>query len=146
MPRFLRRTVFGLLLISTLLACLIYSVTWRPAPREVLTFSCPITAPVLVPGQALKVMTWNIQYLAGKRYVFWNDLAAGTDEAPTADDMAFSLDEVARVIRDEQPDIVLLQELDTNAKASAYQDQLALLRERFPASGVQRLALTGAAA
>jgi hypothetical protein len=28
-----------------------------------------------VPGQALKVMTWNVQYLAGKRYVFWNDLA-----------------------------------------------------------------------
>ena len=26
--------------------------------------------------------------------------------------MAFSLDEVARVIRDEQPDVVLLQELD----------------------------------
>ena len=61
MPRFLRRTVEGLLLISALLACLIYSVTWRPNAKEVLTLTCPITAPVLVPGQALKIMTWNIQ-------------------------------------------------------------------------------------
>jgi endonuclease/exonuclease/phosphatase family metal-dependent hydrolase len=71
-----------------------------------------------------------VQYLAGKRYVFWNDLAQGNDEAPTQEDMAFSLDEVARVIRDEQPDVVLLQELDDGAKASDYQDQLKLLQER----------------
>jgi endonuclease/exonuclease/phosphatase family metal-dependent hydrolase len=44
--------------------------------------------------------------------------------------MAFSLDEVARVIRDEQPDIVLLQELDDGAKASDYQNQFKLLQER----------------
>jgi endonuclease/exonuclease/phosphatase family metal-dependent hydrolase len=44
--------------------------------------------------------------------------------------MAFSLDEVARVIRDEQPDMVLLQELDDGAKASDYQNQLKLLQER----------------
>ena len=133
MPRFLRRTVSGLLLISALLACLIYSVTWRPDAREVLAFSCPITAPVLMPGQALKVMTWNIQYLAGKRYVFWYNLSdgSGPDTRPTREDMAFSLDEVSRVIRDERPDLVLLQEVDDNAKASGYQDQLALLQERL---------------
>ena len=133
MPRFLRRTVEGLLLISALLACLIYSVTWRPNAKEVLTLTCPITAPVLVPGQSLKIMTWNIQYLAGKRYVFWYNLAdgSGPDTRPTRDDMAFSLDEVSRVIRDERPDLVMLQEVDNNAKASAYQDQLKLLQERL---------------
>ena len=39
----------------------------------------------------------------------------------SAQRLGFSLDEVARVIRDEQPDIVLLQELDDGAKASGYQ-------------------------
>jgi endonuclease/exonuclease/phosphatase family metal-dependent hydrolase len=34
------------------------------------------------------------------------------------------------VIRDEQPDVVLLQELDDGAKASDYQNQLKLLQER----------------
>lgn len=130
MTRLLRYTlllaVFALVLIGTL----IFSLTWRPEARETLPVSCTGTPPTLVPGQALKVMTWNVQYLAGKRYVFWNDLAQGNDEAPTLEDMAFSLDEVARVIRDEQPDVVLLQELDDGTKASDYQDQLKLLQER----------------
>src|SRR3546814_19482551 len=92
-----------------------------------------------MPGQALKVMTWNVQFLAGKRYVFWHDLAQGNDESPTLEDMAFSLDEVARVIRDEQPDIVLLQELDDGAKASDYQNQLKLLQDRLTRSDRHRV-------
>ena len=130
MTRPLRYALLGLLIVIGLAGAMVYSLTWRPDAREVLPVSCSTQAPTLAPGQALKVMTWNVQYLAGKRYVFWDDLAAGTDEAPTADDMAFSLDEVARVIRDEQPDIVLLQELDDGAKASGYQNQLKLLQER----------------
>ncbi|HWT70082.1 MAG TPA: endonuclease/exonuclease/phosphatase family protein [Pseudomonas sp.] len=130
MTRLLRYTLPGLLIAIVLIGVSIYSLTWRPGAREVLPVSCSTRAPTLAPGQALKVMTWNVQYLAGKRYVFWNDLANGTDESPTPEDMAFSLDEVARVIRDEQPDIVLLQELDDGAKASDYQNQLKLLHER----------------
>lgn len=133
MPRFLRHTLLGLLLLAGALASLIYSLTWRPEAKEVLTLTCPATAPVLMPGQAIKVMTWNIQYLAGKRYVFWYNLAdgSGPDTQPTHEDMAFSLDEVSRVIRDERPDLVLLQEVDENAKASDYQNQLTLLQERL---------------
>lgn len=130
MTRLLRYTLLIVLIVLGLIGLLIYSVTWRPDAKEVLPVSCNAKAPTLVPGQALKVMTWNVQYLAGKRYVFWNDLAQGDDEKPTPEDMAFSLDEVARVIRDEQPDIVLLQELDDGAKASDYQDQFKLLQER----------------
>ncbi len=130
MTRLLRYTLLLAVLALVLIGALIFSLTWRPDARETLPVSCTGTPPTLVPGQALKVMTWNVQYLAGKRYVFWNDLAQGNDEAPTLEDMAFSLDEVARVIRDEQPDVVLLQELDVGAKASDYQDQLKLLQER----------------
>ncbi|MCU1727723.1 endonuclease/exonuclease/phosphatase family protein [Pseudomonas sp. 7P_10.2_Bac1] len=133
MPRLLRPTVFGLLLISAVVAGLIFSVTWRPDPKEVLPVTCPVAAPTLVAGQAIKIMTWNVQYLAGKRYVFWYNLidGSGPDDRPTREDMAFSLDEVARVIRDEQPDLILLQDLDEEAKSSDYQNQLALLQERL---------------
>ena len=130
MTRLLRYTLLLVVLAIALIGGLLFSLTWRPDARETLPVSCSGTPPTLVPGQALKVMTWNVQYLAGKRYVFWNDLAQGNDEAPTLEDMAFSLDEVARVIRDEQPDVVLLQELDDGAKASDYQNQLKLLQER----------------
>ncbi|MBM7061438.1 endonuclease/exonuclease/phosphatase family protein [Pseudomonas sp. UL073] len=133
LPRVIRPILFSLLVIATSLAALVYILTWHPAAREDLPVSCEGPAPSLQPGQALKVMTWNVQYLAGKRYVFWYDLAdgSGPDLRPTAEDLAFTLDEVARVIRDEAPDVVLLQELHEGAKATDYQDQLALLRERL---------------
>ncbi|OWQ38564.1 endonuclease [Pseudomonas lactis] len=134
MTRLLRITLLSLLIIAGLLAALIYSLTWRPADKETLPVSCVAPrAPTLLPGQALKVMTWNVQYLAGKNYVFWYDTpdGSGPDDRPTVEDMAFSLDEVARVIRDEQPDVLLLQEVDEGAKPSHYQDQLALLQERL---------------
>ncbi len=129
------RYLIALALLIALTAGLIYDVTWHPARHEPMPVTCnakDATPPLLVPGQALKVMTWNIQYLAGKRYVFWYDMAdgSGPDERPTPEDIAYNLDEVARVIRDEQPDIVLLQEVDDGAKNTDYTNQLALLQER----------------
>ncbi|MFK3796756.1 endonuclease/exonuclease/phosphatase family protein [Pseudomonas sp. NPDC088444] len=123
-------------LLMVLMAGLVYDITWHPARREQMPVTCnarDATPPTLVPGQALKVMTWNIQYLAGKRYVFWYDMAdgSGPDERPTPEDVAYNLDEVARVIRDEQPDIVLLQEVDDGAKNTDYTNQLALLQARI---------------
>jgi endonuclease/exonuclease/phosphatase family metal-dependent hydrolase len=134
MPRLLRY-VIALALLLALIGGLIYNVTWHPARHERMPVSCnarDAAPPILMPGQALKIMTWNIQYLAGKRYVFWYDMpdGSGPDERPTADDIAYNLDEVARVIRDEQPDIVLLQEVNDGAKNTDYTNQLALLQER----------------
>ncbi len=130
----LTRCLLIVLVPSGLLLVLVYALTWRPAALEQMPVSCNATpgAQVLVPGQALKVMTWNIQYLAGKRYVFWYDMAdgSGPDAGPTPEDVAYNLDEVARVIRDEQPDVLLLQEVNDGAKNTAYDNQLALLRAR----------------
>ena len=100
MPRFLRHTLLALLLLAGVLASLIYSLTWRPEAKQVLALSCPTTAPVLMQGQALKVMTWNVQYLAGKRYVFWYNLAdgSGPDTQPTREDMAYSLEDRKSVV------------------------------------------------
>lgn len=116
-----------------LLLALAYLLAWRPAEQEEAPVACRAKAPSLQPGQALKVMTWNIQYLAGKRYVFWYDLpdGAGPHRRPSSADLALTLDEVVRVLRDEQADIVLLQELHDGARASDYQDQLALLQARL---------------
>lgn len=133
LPRLRNLLFVGLLLLvgGALLAS--YLLSWQPADREAAPLHCQGAAPALKPGQALKVMTWNIQYLAGKRYVFWDDLpdATGPDQRPTAEDLAFTLDEVVRVIRDEQPDLVLLQEIDDGSSATDDQDQLALIQERI---------------
>lgn len=142
MPRLLRVILIAALL-TAFCAGLVYNVTWHPAAHEHMPISCnakDAPPPQVTPGQALKVMTWNIQYLAGKRYVFWYDMpdGSGPDERPTPEDIAYNLDEVARVIRDEKPDIVLLQEVDDGAKNTDYVNQLALLQARvtdlFPCS------------
>ncbi|WP_339461339.1 endonuclease/exonuclease/phosphatase family protein [Pseudomonas sp. EA_105y_Pfl2_R69] len=133
LSRLLPIALFSLLSLLCILAALVYVLTWRPAPREIPAVECRSQAPLLQPGQALKVMTWNIQYLAGKNHVFWYDLEGGSgpDLRPSSADLAFTLDEVVRVVRDEQADIVLLQELHDGARASDYQDQLALLQTRL---------------
>ena len=64
MPRLLRYTLLLIVLAIALIGGLIYSLTWRPDARETLPVTCSGTPPTLVPGQALKVMTWNVQYLA----------------------------------------------------------------------------------
>mgnify|MGYP003608164598 CR=1 FL=1 len=86
MTRLLRKTLVGLLILAGLLTALIYSLTWRPADKQTLPVSCVAPrAPTLLPVQALKVMTWIVQSLAGKNYVFWDDTpdGSGPDERPT---------------------------------------------------------------
>ncbi|WP_371233062.1 endonuclease/exonuclease/phosphatase family protein [Pseudomonas sp. QE6] len=131
----LPRRILLLLLILLLLAATAgaWLLAWRPAERETVAAQCRAPAPQLQPGQMLKVMTWNVQYLAGKRYIFWDDLpdTVGPDDKPSAEDIAYSLDEVVRVIREEAPDIVLLQEVDDGATATGKQDQQALIGDRL---------------
>lgn len=59
-------------------------------------------------------MIWNIQYLVGKCYVFWDDLldVIGLDQCFIVEDLVFIFDEVVWVICDEQLDLVLFQEID----------------------------------
>ena len=115
LPRPLRLALLGLASLLALLLALLYGLTWRPAERAAATAGCSAPAPVLQPGQALKVLTWNLRHLGG-------DADGG---------LAPSLDELARVLREERPDIVLLQELHDGAQTRDRQDPLALLQARL---------------
>lgn len=117
-----------------LFSALVWFTTYHPADLELVSVYSRGPAPALQQGQTVKVMTWNIQYLAGKNYVFFYDLPDGTgpDERPSSKDIAVTLDEVARVIRYEDPDILLLQEVDCGAKRTDHRDQLADLLTKLP--------------
>jgi endonuclease/exonuclease/phosphatase family metal-dependent hydrolase len=135
-----RRVTIGLAIALAALAAAFFGLVWfasyHPADVESAAVTCGADAPILEPGQKVKVLSWNVQYMAGKNYVFYYDLldGSGPDERPSAGDIAATLDEVARVIRDEAPDIVLLQEVDDGARRTDHADQLALLLERLPES------------
>ncbi len=67
--------------------------------------------------------------MAGKNYVFFYDLldGSGPDTRPSFEDIQKTIDEVARIICEQDPDIILLQEVDDGSKRTDYQDQLELL-------------------
>jgi endonuclease/exonuclease/phosphatase family metal-dependent hydrolase len=137
MPK-VAKYLFPVLILLVLLAlgfsALVWFSTYHPARTETMPVYSRGPAPELQPGQSLKIMTWNIQYLAGKNYVFFYDLldGSGLDERPSAKDIALTLNEVVRVIRDEGPDILLLQEVDCGAKRTDYRDQLSDILNKLP--------------
>ncbi len=123
-----------LVLIIGALAILIWATTFHPADVQPEAVVCNPNAPTLQPGQTLKVFTYNVQYMAGKNYVFFYDLPdfTGPDERPSTADIAHTVAEVARIIQAKDPDIILLQELDDGAKRTDYEDQLARLLDELP--------------
>ena len=112
----------------------VWVTTYHPAAQQPESVSCAPTAPILQPGQKLKVLTWNVQFMASKEYVFFFDLPDwdGPDERPIHAAIDQTLSEVARVIRAEDPDLVLLQEVDKGAARTDYEDQLTQLQALLP--------------
>jgi len=132
--KILSRILLGLALLALALAALVWAITFHPRGIQEMAVFCDGSAPVLQSGDSIKVLTYNVQYMAGKNYVFYYDLPddAGPDERPSAEDISATLAEVARVIREEAPDFVLLQEVDDGSKRTDYEDQLARLLELLP--------------
>ncbi|WP_221088419.1 endonuclease/exonuclease/phosphatase family protein [Deinococcus aquaedulcis] len=127
------RAFLGLLLLTGALAGLVYALTDHPRPVQAAELACPAGTPTLQAGQPVKVLSWNVQYLAGRGYVFFYDTLAGDgpDTRPAPASLARTLDEVTAVIQAENPDLILLQEVDRDSKRTDYADQLAQLQARL---------------
>lgn len=128
-------TIVGaVVVVLVVLFVLVWAATYHPeAIQKEPVVSLP-DAPLVTSGQILKIMTWNVQYMAGKNCVFWYDLDdwSGPDERPSPADLENTLNAVANVIKDEDPDIILLQEIDDGARRTGYVDQLNALLTQLP--------------
>ncbi|HBS04305.1 MAG TPA: metal-dependent hydrolase [Leptospiraceae bacterium] len=114
-----------------LLVLTINLITYHPDPLEDMDVQCDADAPELQPGQELKIMNWNVQYMAGKSYVFWYDVTdgSGKDYEPEYAEVEKTLEEFLRIVKDEKPDVLLLQEVNVDAKSTGYMDQVARIME-----------------
>lgn len=125
----------GLVLGSIILlfSAFVYFANHNPSAVEEVEVQCPASTPSIKAGADLRILSWNVQYMAGKNYVFFYDYldGSGPDERPSAEDIGITLDEVARVINEENPDIIHIQELDEGSKRTDYEDQLQLLLNRI---------------
>jgi len=124
-----------LLIIATGLVALL-SRAYYPKPVQLKTVIKRNDSPLLSQHQEIKILSYNVQFMAGKGYVFWFDLpnANGPDTSPSSASVQKTCHEVARIIIEEQPDFVLLQEVDDGAKRTRYHDQLQLLLALLPPS------------
>jgi endonuclease/exonuclease/phosphatase family metal-dependent hydrolase len=129
------RFLFCLSLILASIFAAIWFSTFHPADSQQERIYCPQNAPTLSAGQSIKVYNQNVQFMAGKNYVFFYDLpnSTGPDERPSASDINATLNGLAGLIKQQDPDIILLQEVDDGAKRTDHADQLAQLLALLPA-------------
>jgi endonuclease/exonuclease/phosphatase family metal-dependent hydrolase len=80
------------------------------------------TAELMEKGAPIKVMSWNLQFCAGRDHFFWYD--GGKAVSVPISDVNKTMKIVADIISDCNPDIVLLQEVDMNSKRTCYINQL----------------------
>jgi endonuclease/exonuclease/phosphatase family metal-dependent hydrolase len=127
----MKKGLLSLFAFVLLITVLFYFGTYHPAPLEEQRLNSPSHAPILQPGQTLKIMSWNIQFMAGNtnNHYFY---AGGDDPWASRDVMNQTLEDVVRIIRDENPDILLLQEVDDGAVRTFKEDQLKKILERLP--------------
>ena len=103
---------------------------YQPDLVEAVPVRCADEAPALAPGQSLSVLNWNVQYMAGKDYHFFYE--GGPDSQVELADIRRTTAEVAQFIREEDPDVILLQEVYDGAVRTEYVDQLARLSRQLP--------------
>jgi len=136
MPKWIIHTSSIVGLLFGLFALWIYSSTYHPSQVEPATFACSDKAKPFNEKQTLKVLSYNIQYFAGKGYVFYYDLPnnTGPDKRPSPKSIELTLTGIVQIIREEDPDVLLIQEFHDNAKATDYEDQLAKLQTALGAN------------
>jgi len=130
MKKILIRILISVVVIVGILIVLVWAITFHPPAVQAETVACAGNPPIIQPEQSLKVLTYNIQYMSGKNYFFWYE--GGEDERASPEDIAKTIEGVARIIRAENPDVVLLEEVDDGSKRTDYEDQLARLLDLLP--------------
>ncbi len=102
-------------------------------PVEPVRLAGGTDAPVPV-GAPFRVLSWNIQFAAGRRGWFFYD--GGPDVHVTAPEVEDALSGITDVIRAEQPDIVLLQEVDRHSTRTGEVDQHARFATELARDGL----------
>lgn len=102
-----------------------------PAPIEKVHVSCDPAAPVARAGQPLKLLVWNVQFGASTKHHFFYD--DGDVVHVPAEDVVWTLDAIAEVVKELDPDVILFQEIDRGSDRTGRVDQQRELLARLPA-------------
>ncbi|MBK6847859.1 MAG: endonuclease/exonuclease/phosphatase family protein [Proteobacteria bacterium] len=118
----------ALLALIALPACDPFNTGFDAVERAALYRNAAVAAGP-APAGRIKVMTWNVKYAGARLRFFWE--CNGTRTLMSAAEVNANLDALAERIRRYDPDLVLLQEVDTGrSKRAAYVDQVEGLLRR----------------
>lgn len=126
------KTLVVVLLVSALAFCTwVYLSTFHPAPVEEVVVHNSDSTPQLKAGQTLSLLSWNVQFMAGNRnnHFFYDN---GPDPWPDANTVETVTREIAEFLREQDADIVMLQEVDDLAARTHLRDQTQALLSYLP--------------
>ena len=128
-----KATKISLFILITIIAFsgFVYFTTYHPDEVQQEIIFNSEQSPLLEPGQQIKILSWNIQFMAGNKD---NDFffEGGDDPWPQKETIDFTTGEVARILTEENPDIIFLQEVDEGSKRTYNEDQLDNLLRMIP--------------
>ena len=115
------RIALANLLVLPLVACDPFDTSFEPVEDAKLYAATDKTA---APDQVdeLKVMTWNVKFGGGRIDFFFD--CHGDRVILEKDEVITHLEGLAKKIRQVDPDVLLLQEVDIDSKRTAYVDQV----------------------
>jgi endonuclease/exonuclease/phosphatase family metal-dependent hydrolase len=90
--------------------------------QEVSVFTRSAIVPASPRPQKLKVLAWNVKYGAA-RIPFWFDYW-GDRVQMSHEEVAFNMENIYRLLREYDPDIVMTEEIEVNSRRSAYYDMV----------------------
>lgn len=110
-----------------------WGTMWPQAVEPVAVLKRGEPAPSDRPG--LRIMTWNVQFFAGREPVFFYDEPSGGSPKANArpEAVALNIQEAAKLIQAQDPDVIFLQEVDDGAGRTQRQNQAEKLMELLPA-------------
>jgi len=88
-------------------------------------YAAPGATPAPAPSGPLRVMDWNVKFGGGRIDFFFD--CFGDRVLMTRGEVSANLEGLAAKIRQVNPDVLFLQEVDVNSKRSAFIDQVAWL-------------------
>lgn len=116
-------TLLGIINAVIVFFLVLFLAQYRPEDYETISAGQSGEKSVSV-GDTVKVMTWNIGYGALDATAdFFMDGGVMVDTAST-EDVYNNIESISKVIENENPDIVLLQEVDRDSKRSHHVDEL----------------------
>ena len=72
--KIIRGSIIGITLIVVILGTVVWGTTFHPAEVQAEAIVCDENAPTLSPDQNLKILTYNVRYMAGRNQDLFCDL------------------------------------------------------------------------